>query len=188
MTRATWRNRPVSALILILLLLVLGVGALAGGGGMLMDPTGVGIGVDVSMLEAVPVNDFLIPGLILFILFGMGSVITVYGLWARPDWAFLQRLTPWRDYHWSWTWTRVIAVLQLLWIGLEFLMWGMGSFLQPLFGGLALAMLIMCGYDSVKRYLWMRDEPFAAEQTLAAEDTEDIEDIEDMEDIEESVG
>ena len=170
---ATTRSRPVTVYVLLALLVVLGLWGLVGGIGMLMDPSGEGMGLDVSLLTSVPVNDFLIPGLILLTVFGVLPLLAAYGMWAFSNWALLQRLNPWPDYHWSWSWARVIGVLLLLWIVLEFLMWGNASPLQPTFLALSFAILIMSEYGSVKRYAAI-DGGRTTE--LTTENTEDAED------------
>ncbi len=148
-------NRPVTLFVLLALLLFLGLGGIAGGAGMVMDPSGAGMGLSVNLLDSVPVDDFLLPGLFLITVLGIAPLFTAYGAWARPEWALLQRMNPWRDFHWSWAWTRVIAVVLILFIGLEFLMWGNQSPLQPIFLAVGLAMLVMCGYPSIRGYLWV---------------------------------
>lgn len=151
----TIAKRPVTLYVLLALLIFLGMGGLYGGTAMLIEPSGALLGMDVSYLESVPVNDYLIPGLILVTIFGIAPLFTAYGAWARPKWAWLQRLNPWRDLHWSWAWTRVIAIALILFIGLEFLMWGNESPLQVILLAVGVALLLMGGYPSVRGWLWV---------------------------------
>lgn len=65
----------------VALLVLLGVGALAGGMALVVRPDGSVMHMPVSMLAGSPFADFLIPGLILGGLFGIGSfVVAVLGL------------------------------------------------------------------------------------------------------------
>jgi hypothetical protein len=61
-------------IVLFVLHAFIGLGALAGGLGCLLDPMAP-MGAPVSMLEGSPFTSFLIPGIVLFVLFGIGNVI-----------------------------------------------------------------------------------------------------------------
>jgi hypothetical protein len=61
----------------IALLAFLGLGAMGGGLMLVSDPDGSGMQWNVSMLAGSPFSDFLIPGLILAGLFGLGSIATI---------------------------------------------------------------------------------------------------------------
>ncbi len=149
---ASHEDRSVIVYIIMSLLVLLGVTAIGGGIMLMLDPSGSLLQADISLLHAVPVDDFFFPGLILFSVFGLLPLIVVYGIWKQPDWRFFEKINLNKGYHWSRSWTRIIAVLLLLWVGLEFLMWGMASPFIPIYGGLALALIILSDYDSVKRY------------------------------------
>lgn len=60
----------------IILLLIITISAIFGGGAMLIDPSGTNQGISIETLKNTPFDDFLIPGLILFIMFGLGGLIT----------------------------------------------------------------------------------------------------------------
>ena len=53
----------------------IGLGALAGGFGLVRDPSGSALGVPLSLLEGSPFPDFLIPGMFLLAVNGVGSMI-----------------------------------------------------------------------------------------------------------------
>jgi uncharacterized membrane protein len=53
----------------------IGLGALAGGFGLVKDPSGSALGVPLSFLEGSPFPDFLIPGIFLLAVNGVGSMI-----------------------------------------------------------------------------------------------------------------
>jgi uncharacterized membrane protein len=53
----------------------IGLGALAGGFGLVKDPSGSALGVPLSFLEGSPFPDFLIPGIFLLVVNGVGSMI-----------------------------------------------------------------------------------------------------------------
>jgi hypothetical protein len=78
-----YRLRPVSIkpeegimnIILGLLQAFIGLSALAGGFMFIKDPSGAALDMSVSMLEGSIFTDFLVPGLFLFLVNGLGSLI-----------------------------------------------------------------------------------------------------------------
>nr|NIQ57495.1 hypothetical protein [Gemmatimonadota bacterium]NIS34271.1 hypothetical protein [Actinomycetota bacterium]NIU69053.1 hypothetical protein [Actinomycetota bacterium]NIW30912.1 hypothetical protein [Actinomycetota bacterium]NIX23286.1 hypothetical protein [Actinomycetota bacterium] len=58
-----------------------------GGLALLVDPSGALVGLPTAPLASTPFADFLVPGLVLGLLFGVGSALAGYGLLARRGWA-----------------------------------------------------------------------------------------------------
>lgn len=75
----------VVRIVLLLIHGVTGLGALAGGYACIVDPIAP-LGAPVSMLEGSPFDTFLIPGLVLFGLFGVGNLFGLYILAKRYRW------------------------------------------------------------------------------------------------------
>ncbi len=61
-----------------IILLLVGVGALFGGGMAIIDPSGALYGAPVEILKKGPFESFLIPGLFLFFVIGVGH-LTAFG-------------------------------------------------------------------------------------------------------------
>lgn len=61
----------------IFLLIILSFSALFGGGLLIKDKSGQILKLDLNWLQDSPFKNYLIPGLILFILIGLGSLATV---------------------------------------------------------------------------------------------------------------
>ncbi|MFW6312657.1 MAG: methyltransferase [Spirochaetota bacterium] len=61
----------------------IGIGAIGGGIGALVDPSGAAVGLDASVLQRGPFTDFLIPGLFLVIVLGLGNIVAVALLLSR---------------------------------------------------------------------------------------------------------
>jgi hypothetical protein len=59
----------------IILLIINGISALAGGGVLVYDPSGGTLQMSLSMLQYSPFRNFLIPGIILFAMNGISSII-----------------------------------------------------------------------------------------------------------------
>ena len=105
----------------LVLLAVLGIGALAGGAMLVADSDGSAMGTTVAVLAGSPFPDFLIPGLVLAGLFGVGSFIVVaMALRRLPIAPFL---------------AFAIGCAQMIWITVETWMVRDSSLLQPTFFG-----------------------------------------------------
>ena len=112
----------------IVLLVILGIGALAGGIALMSKPDGSVMQFDVALLAGSPFSDFLLPGLILGGLFGIGAfVVAAMGLRRMPIAPFL---------------AFGIGCAQMIWISAELAIIRELSFLHPTFFlvGLAIAL------------------------------------------------
>lgn len=99
------------------LLVLLGLGAIGGAAFLVADPDGSSMQWDLSMLAGSPFVDFLVPGLILGGLFGVGSFI-VAGLGIAR-----LRIAPFLAF--------AIGCAQMIWIVVELALIGEFSFLHP---------------------------------------------------------
>ena len=57
-----------------ILQLFIGLGAVGGGSGLILEPNGSNLGMSLEMLKYSPFSDFLIPGIVLLIVNGIGSI------------------------------------------------------------------------------------------------------------------
>lgn len=113
-----------------ILLLLNGIGALYGGYSFIIDPSGKLLGANISWLEASPFTDFLIPGIILFIVLGVGSVVTaIFTIFHIRHYIYL---------------LIAIGTGIIIWILTQIAMIQMLYFLQYIIGGIGLVVLI-CG-------------------------------------------
>ncbi|MCA9933801.1 MAG: hypothetical protein KC415_07760 [Anaerolineales bacterium] len=90
--------------VLVFWLVFLALGGLYGGITMLTDPSGSSMQMS-EILPLLPVSDFILPGLFLLFVMGVGPLVLVYGLWTRRSWA--------------WTGTLVLCVVLALWLIVE---------------------------------------------------------------------
>jgi hypothetical protein len=65
----------------------IGVGAVAGGLALVLDPSGEGLGMPLELLEETPFATFLIPGIILLVVNGLGSLAGAIASFARRRYA-----------------------------------------------------------------------------------------------------
>jgi hypothetical protein len=98
-------------------LALLGIGALAGGAALVSRPDGSVMGFTIDLLAGSPFPDYLVPGIILGLLFGVGS-FAVVGLGLRRA-----RLAPFAAF--------AIGLGQMIWIVVELAIIHEVSFLHP---------------------------------------------------------
>jgi hypothetical protein len=151
-SRAVVRKRSFPVTLTIFLLGFLGISAAAGSLALLFN---LGGGQPpISWMEEIPlVDSYVVPGLVLGIGFGLGSILTTYGMIRRPRWSWLGGLEQVTGHHWSWLATILIGAGQVVWIALEVAYLPELSWLQVLYGPLGLALVLLAMAPSVKEYL-----------------------------------
>jgi hypothetical protein len=113
----------------------------------------------VSMLERSPFRDFRIPGLILCVVLGLGAFFVAAGLFSLPAWRWAERLNPFKSKHWSWMAAVTFGVALIIWIAVQVAMIGGGSWLQVLYFGVGLLILLTSLTPSVRLHLGARRFP-----------------------------
>jgi hypothetical protein len=108
-----WRN------VLLVLLGFLGLGAMGGGAMFIVSPNGKMFGMPLSMLETSPFNNFMIPGIILFLVIGIAPCLLILALLKKPVSKFADKANFFGDMHWSWTYSIYVAFALIIWIQLE---------------------------------------------------------------------
>lgn len=83
------RGRPVALWGLLAVLGQLAVRALLGGGALVIAPSGEMIGLSPASLGGTPFDDFIVPGVILLVVFGLSPLIVCYALYKRRRRAWL---------------------------------------------------------------------------------------------------
>lgn len=77
-----WLVRSLAALQLFI-----GLGAIGGGLALVLDPSGGGLGLPLEILQASPFSNYLVPGLFLLFVNGVGSVAGSMATFRRHPWA-----------------------------------------------------------------------------------------------------
>lgn len=108
-------KRPFEVYVLCLLLLFLSAGALYGGGALIIRPDGSLLQMH-PWLSKLPFPDFLIPGIILFVMNGLLPLLVFAGLLFKPSIGFMNRFNIYKDKHWSWTFSLYSGVVTIIWI------------------------------------------------------------------------
>jgi hypothetical protein len=132
--------RPPRPWALVGMELFVGLGALYGGGSLVADPSGGLLGMPVELLASSPFHDYLIPGLTLLLVNGVGSLVGMVLSLARVRWAGALGL--------------VLGAFLVAWIVLQVLWIGPISWFQPamLACGLAEAWLGRRAYRGAGRH------------------------------------
>ncbi|MEE4198135.1 MAG: hypothetical protein V2I54_10860 [Bacteroidales bacterium] len=106
-----------------------GLSGLLGGFGLISDPTGISLSMKQAWLEGTPFANYLLPGIVLFIVNGLGNItgfwITFKKKTKAPEVAVL------------------FGILMMIWITAQVCWIGYKSFLQPLYFSTGLFQMIL---------------------------------------------
>lgn len=106
--------------IYISLLLFLGISAIFGGGALIISPSGRLLGgLPLSILKNSPYSNFLVPGIILFLVLGIFPIFTVWALIKKTVVPFVAYFNLFKDMHWSWSYSIYCAFALMIWIQIE---------------------------------------------------------------------
>jgi hypothetical protein len=134
------------------LLMFLGVSGLFGGIGLIFGLWGMDA-IPRESLDRIPLIDsWLVPGVVLVVGFGLGSLIAAYGVLRLPPWPHFAAAGWPAGRHWSWPATILLGLGQLAWLLVEFLYVG-PSLLLALYGVVGVALTVLPTLLPVRRYL-----------------------------------
>ena len=135
----------ISLAVLKLSLLIIGIGGIYGGLVFLADPSGQLMGMSLSYLDGLPIHSYLLPGLWLLTVMGVGTLVILYGLWAGPAWNWTAAIERHSHMHWAWTAALALCVVLLFQLGVELLLGMLGppTFITGVLGLVALACLFL---------------------------------------------
>ena len=148
--------RPPGLRWLLGCLAFLSISAVFGGVVLVGSPSGAWLHIPLSILRYSPFSDFLIPGLILGLVFGLGSLVTVLALWWRPGWPLGAALTRFTSEHWAWSAAFTLGAGQVIWIVTQILMVRGLDGLQVLYGSLGVLIVVLTLQPGVRRDLALK--------------------------------
>jgi hypothetical protein len=96
----------------------------------------------LDLLKNSPFENYLIPGIILLVTFGIFPAFTIFGLLNKPDNKFLNHLNLLYDYHFAWTFAVYIGIAQIIWINIQTLILNAVDIFHTIYSGLGI--LIVC--------------------------------------------
>jgi hypothetical protein len=146
------RPVPFSLWILRLLLIFIGAGGLISGAMLFSSPDGALIKLNTSILQGTPFDNFLIPGIILFLFIGIFPILVSYGLLRQPAWRWAEAVNICKKYRWAWTAAWAAGVIMLIWIIVETALLGYISFLQPVIAIWGIAIITLTLLPKIRRY------------------------------------
>lgn len=131
-------SRPLVVYIVGILLLFVAIGAIPASLLLVTDPSGASLGLPLEWINQSVFGNYLLPGVVLLIVFGLGSLVAAFGVWRRQ--------------HWSWQLSILLGVALMIWIVVQYFTIQTFFFLQPVMfiTGLLLAALPFA--SSMRRY------------------------------------
>jgi len=139
--------------ILISLLLLLGLGAIAGGGLLIISPSGKLLGgLPLSILDHSPFNDFLIPGIILFLVLGLSPCLLAWALIKKPVNRFAEYFNFFKDMYWGWSYSIYIAFALIIWIQVETIFMQSVGWLQSFYKLYAIPIIIVALLPQIRTF------------------------------------
>jgi hypothetical protein len=136
--------------LLIVLLAFLGLGAIGGGTVFIISPSGKLMGMPLSMLNPSPFNNFLIPGIILFLVLGIIPLLLIKALLKKPASKMVEQFNLFSDMHWVWTYTIYIAFILIFWIQIEMVLLNAVSWLHTFYMLLAVVIIFVALLPQVR--------------------------------------
>ena len=102
------------------------------------------------ILKNSPFSNFLVPGIILFLVLGVFPIFTVWALIKKPLVPFATYFNVFKDMHWSWSCSIYCAFALVIWIQVEtYFIQGVG-WLQMFYMLYAIPMLIVTLLPSIR--------------------------------------
>ena len=136
--------------LLVSLLVFLGLGAIGGGGVFIVSPSGELMGMPLSMLAHSPFSDFLIPGIILFVILGLIPIGVAVALVKRPAYKWAEQLNFCKDMHWSWTFSLYVAIALIIWIQIQMVYLQAVHWLHTFYMFFAIAIILVALWPQVR--------------------------------------
>lgn len=95
----------------------------------LIDPSGELVEMPISHLDKLPIDTFILPGLFLLIVYGIGAAIIMIGLIRQRSWAPVAGL--------------LLGLVLIGWVIGQIILWGEPAFLQYLYLTAGAAIIIL---------------------------------------------
>jgi hypothetical protein len=113
------KKRKVLSYGVAIFLTLVGFASIAQGMGLILQPDGTGSGLTLELLVDTPFKDYLIPGIGLFTVNGIGSLIGAFFVFKNHE--FAGKITT------------LLGIAMIIWISTQVYWIGFASWLQPTF-------------------------------------------------------
>lgn len=145
-------DRPILSTLSMIIMALYSIMGLASGGLVLADTSGASLGLPADLMDSLPVDDLLLVGLWLFVVWGIVPAILCYGLLRRPKWRWTERLNRWTGMHWSWSGTAELLLMIYIWLAGETYYIGYDAPIQYITLMIGLIMTFLCLAPGVRRF------------------------------------
>lgn len=119
-----------------------------------------------EFLDQIPlIESFVLPGLVLALIFGVGSLILAWGVSGRPAIEWLKGIESWTGHHWSWAGLVALGIAFTTWMVVEIALLGppwdsdtpadaaAAWILYGIYGATAVALLVVPQLPAIKDHL-----------------------------------
>jgi hypothetical protein len=156
---------PYETYLLIALLFFLSMGGIYGGLSLIIDSTGAQFKLNSANYHF---QDFQIPGLVLFFLFGIIPLFLIIPLLKKTKikWANFLNIYPRR--HWAWTYSLYLGLLLVTWVDIQIWLIGYYTFFQIFWSFFGLAIIFVCLLPAQLRFFSNRK--IYSQRSVNAED------------------
>ncbi|WP_178023948.1 hypothetical protein [uncultured Paenibacillus sp.] len=145
-------GKSAACKLLIVLQGLLGIGAVFGGGMLILDPSGGLLGMPTNLMQYQLFPDYLIPGLVLLMVFGVLPLAVTTALVWRWDWSWGEKLNLFKDRHWSWAFSLYIGFGLIIWLSVQIYILGGSSVVHLVYTAWGLAIQALAVLPSVTGY------------------------------------
>jgi hypothetical protein len=145
-------KKPLLIYVLMILIVFQALSAMPSAFMLIIKPSGELLKMPLSHLQHSPFNDFLIPGLFLFLVLGVMPLITFVGLVRPFQFKLFEALNIYKAQHWAWTFSYYTGIILILWINFQLLMIRQWDFLHLFYSLLGLMIILVVQYPSVVKF------------------------------------
>ena len=134
----------LSIILLCLLHLFLGTNGVIGGILLMIKTDGSMLGMQSDWLNHSPFNNYLIPGVLLFLFLGIVPLITFLGIVKSRNWRLPNLINIYRNRYWAWSFSLYTGIIAITWITIQLLL-TQYFWIQPviIFNGLFIIIITM---------------------------------------------
>ena len=118
----------------------------------MIKPDGSLIHMPVSILQGSVFPNFLIPGIVLFLVLGVYPVFTFSIIVIKPQWWFLRLFNLYKDRFVGWSFSLFIGLGLIIWMQVEAMVIGYGAFIQAMYFIVGLLILVFALMPGVMKY------------------------------------
>ena len=152
------QKKSIFVYVLLFAMIFQSISGLFGGCLFIINPSGDFIGMPLSNLSGTPFSDYLIPGIILFILLGIFPLFVAYSLIFKPNWERANVLNVYKDQQWAWTYSLYVSIMLIIWIDVQIMLIGYGAPIQIVYAFLGVFLLILTLIPSVKSFYSIKSQ------------------------------